>query len=247
MVPAQFTQVASGRVPPGGSVEIEVNLDEVAIASFALFDPSRSLGVTIRGASGNVIALNARDHGLIQVDDPATLVHLGYGFDKPRPGPWKVTLQAQPGLGADYALSARVAGGAQLRAQASELTPAVGQPVALSATLELAGRTLTDVAMEAVVHAPNGRRERLELVGSTMPLAGGVAPAGVRSVRRGRDREGPRRGSAHRAHGVSRGRGALDARRGSAARAPERRLPPACAFARAGAAVRSTGTGAASR
>ena len=116
-------------------------------------------------------------------------MHLGYGFDKPRPGPWKVTLQAKPGLGADYALSARVAGGAQLRAQASELTPAVGQAVALNAILELAGRTLTDVVMEAVVHTPNGRKERIEL--STMPLAGVWRPAasglyGIDVVAKGR-------------------------------------------------------------
>jgi pimeloyl-ACP methyl ester carboxylesterase len=194
VVPAQFTQVASGRVPPGGSVDVEVNLDEVAIASFALFDPSRSLAVTIRGASGNVITLNARDHGLIQVDDPATLVHLGYGFDKPRPGPWRVTLQAKPGLGADYALSARVAGGAQLRAQASELTPAVGQAVALTATLELASRTLTDVAMHAVIHGQDGRKERIDLGGSAMPLAGVWRPAasglyGVDVVAKGRSGE----------------------------------------------------------
>ena len=156
----------------------------MAIASFALFDPSRSLTVTVRGASGNVITLNARDHGLIRIDDPATLVHLGYGFDKPRPGPWKVELQAQPGLAADYALSARVVGGAHLRAQASELTPAIGQAVAFSGALELPGRVLTDVAMEAVVHLPNGRKERLDLIGSTMPLSGVWRPtvSGIHGV-----------------------------------------------------------------
>lgn len=41
--PTQFTQVFTGRVEPGGSTEIVVDLDAVAIASFALFDPSRRL------------------------------------------------------------------------------------------------------------------------------------------------------------------------------------------------------------
>ncbi len=55
--PVQFTQVFKGRVNAGGTKDLNVNLDQVAVASFALFDPSRSLDVTVRGASGNVIEL----------------------------------------------------------------------------------------------------------------------------------------------------------------------------------------------
>ncbi len=43
-IPAQFTQVFKGRVEAGGTTEVEVNLDQVAIASFARFDPSRFVG-----------------------------------------------------------------------------------------------------------------------------------------------------------------------------------------------------------
>jgi len=52
---------------------VTLNIDQVAVASFALYDPTRSLTVTVRGASGNVIALDAARNGLIEVDDPATL------------------------------------------------------------------------------------------------------------------------------------------------------------------------------
>ena len=161
---AQFTPVAAGRVEAGGSVEIEVQLDAVAVAGFALFDPSRALRVTVRGASGRVIALTAQEHGLMRVDDPSSLLTLGYGFERPRPGPWRVTLQA-PREATDYALSARVSGGAVLRASASPLTPVRGQVVTLSALLEHPQRPLEAVAMRAVVHRPDGSTETLDLPG----------------------------------------------------------------------------------
>ncbi|NML17799.1 PGAP1-like alpha/beta domain-containing protein [Azohydromonas caseinilytica] len=161
---AQFTPVATGRVSAGGSVEIEVQLDAVAVAGFALFDPSRSLRVTVRGASGRVIALTAQEHGLMRVDDPSSLLTLGYGFQRPRPGPWRVTLHA-PREATEYALSARVTGGAVLRAGASPLTPTRGQAVTLSATLEHPQRVPEGVAMRAVVHRPDGSTETLDMPG----------------------------------------------------------------------------------
>jgi hypothetical protein len=162
---AQFTQVFTGHVDAGGTTDVEVNLDQVAIASFALFDPSRSLEVTVRGASGNVIALNAQDHGLMQVDDPSSLVTLGYGFRNPRPGPWRVTLRA-PREATDFALSARVVGGAVLRSRASHLTPTRAEKVTLHATLEHPDKPLTDVSMRAIVRRPNGKSLSLELLGN---------------------------------------------------------------------------------
>lgn len=162
---AQFTQVFTGHVDAGATAEVEVNLDQVAIASFALFDPSRALEVTVRGASGNVIKLNAEDHGLIQVDDPASLVTLGYGFRNPRPGPWRVTLRA-PRMGTDFALSARVLGGAVLQARASSATPARAQKVTLHAALEHPDKPLSEVSMRAVVRRPNGKSESFELQGN---------------------------------------------------------------------------------
>jgi hypothetical protein len=161
---AQFTQVVGGHVDAGATVEIEVQLDEVAVAGFALFDPSRSLEVTVRGASGRVINLTPQEHGLVRVEDPSSLLTLGYGFDHPRPGPWRVSLRA-PREGTDYALSARVAGGAVLRCGASPLTPARGQPVRLSASLEHPRDAVEDVTMRAVVHAPDGGTETLEMPG----------------------------------------------------------------------------------
>lgn len=164
--PVQFTQVFKGRVNAGGTKELNVNLDQVAVASFALFDPSRSLDVTVRGASGNVIELKADVNGLIKVDDPATMVHLGYGFENPKPGPWKVTLAATaktPSAGTDFALSARVVGGAVLRANASQLLPPLKQPVTFTGALELPGKTLTNPAIKAVIRKPDGQEEELIL------------------------------------------------------------------------------------
>ena len=161
---AQFTQVVGGRVEAGTTVEIEVQLDEVAVAGFALFDPSRTLEVTVRGASGRVINLTPQEHGLMRVEDPSSLLTLGYGFDRPRPGPWRVSLRA-PREGTEYALSARVVGGAVLRSSASPLTPTRGQPVQLTAALEHPQRVPEGVAMRAVVHRPDGSTETLEMPG----------------------------------------------------------------------------------
>ncbi|MBL8207328.1 MAG: hypothetical protein JNM09_24055 [Blastocatellia bacterium] len=178
--PVQFTQVFKGRVNAGGTKEVNVNLDQVAVASFALFDPSRSLDLTVRGASGNVIELKPDVNGLIKVDDPATMVHLGYGFENPKPGPWKVTLTATaktPGAGADFALSARVVGGAILRANASQLLPALNQPITFAGALELPGKALTNTAIKAVIHKPDGKEEELVLSGGKvdwMPAETGV-------------------------------------------------------------------------
>ncbi len=166
--PVQFTQVFKGRVNAGGTKELNVNLDQVAVASFALFDPSRSLDVTVRGASGNVIELKADVNGLIKVDDPATMVHLGYGFANPKPGPWKVTLAATaktPSNGTDFALSARVIGGAVLRANASQLLPPLNQSITFSGALELTGRALTNTAIKAIIRTPDGKEEELGLSG----------------------------------------------------------------------------------
>jgi pimeloyl-ACP methyl ester carboxylesterase len=168
---AQFTQVFRGQVAAGTSAEIDVHLDQVAVASFALFDPSRTLTVTVRGASGNVINLNASQHGLIRVDDPAALVHLGYGFENPKPGPWRVTLHASPQTGAEFALSVRVVGGAVLRARASSIAPALTDAVRLVASLESAEQRLQDVSIEAVIHQPGGRTERVALRGQGRELS----------------------------------------------------------------------------
>ena len=158
--PLQFTRVFTGHVPAGASVTHTIDIDAgVTVASFALFDPTRSLTVTVRGASGNVIALSAEKNGLRVVDDPSAMVYLGYGFDHPKPGPWQVTLLATdrtPAGGADYAITAQLAGGAELSAEASNLLPIAGEAVEIRARLTLGGQALPVTAARAVIRGPDG-------------------------------------------------------------------------------------------
>ncbi|MBI5880143.1 MAG: alpha/beta fold hydrolase [Chloroflexi bacterium] len=165
----QFTNLHSGHLNPGQTENFTINLDSVAVASFALFDPSRSLTVTVRGATGNVITLDPRANGLIVVDKPESLVHLGYGFNNPRPGPWQITLATTgrtPARGADYALTAQLHGGAILQARTSELLPAQGAPLVVTAKLVLNGQPVAIRAASARIRAPGGSDETVALAGS---------------------------------------------------------------------------------
>lgn len=162
----QFTRILTGHVAVGSSVTHVVNIDRVTVASFALFDATQSLTVTVRGASGAIIPLSPVTNGLIMVNDPETLVYLGYGFRNPRPGPWEISLRSTastPSQGADYALMAHLTGGATLQAQSSILLPQLGEIVVVSARLELAGQTLPIETANAVIRAPDGRVEPLHL------------------------------------------------------------------------------------
>ena len=156
----QFTRVFTGHVAAGASIVQRVNIDQAAVASFALFDPTQSLTVTVRGASGNILSLTPANNGLIVVDEPETLVYLGYGFRNPRPGPWEVTLQATsrtPQPGADFALTARLVGGAILSATTSALLPRLGETVTLTARLELGGQNLPLSEAVARIRGPDGQ------------------------------------------------------------------------------------------
>jgi pimeloyl-ACP methyl ester carboxylesterase len=160
---AQATHVYSGVVTPGNPVRVEIDLDAVAVASFALFDPSVSLDVRVTGASGAVIPLTAADHGLTRVGDPAALVHLGYGFASPRPGAWNVDVLptlATPATGAPFALMASVVGGSTLSARVDLTLPAVAELVTVTAEVEG-----VDVVTElvAVVTRSDGATSRLVL------------------------------------------------------------------------------------
>ncbi|MGH9938904.1 MAG: esterase/lipase family protein [Blastocatellia bacterium] len=162
--PEQFTKVFTGHVDAGGSAEVAVNLDKLSVASFALYDTTRTLAVTVRGASGDVINLTPGANGLVRVDNPAALFTLGYGFKDPKPGAWKITLQATqqtPGRGADYALAAKVVGGAVLRARADRMVTKPDQPITISASLELAGRPMTGAAIRALIRRPGGGTEEV--------------------------------------------------------------------------------------
>src|SRR5262245_16084340 len=68
--PEQFTKVFTGHVNAGGSGEVVINLDKLVAASFALYDTSRSLALTVRGANGDVINLTPDANGLVEVKDP---------------------------------------------------------------------------------------------------------------------------------------------------------------------------------
>ncbi|CAG0991425.1 partial Lipase EstA, partial [Anaerolineae bacterium] len=162
----QFTQVFTGHVSAGASETRTINIDTVTVANFALFDPTRSLTITVRGATGNVIALDPTRNGLVVVKDPATLVYLGYGFTNPRPGPWQVTLAATnetPSSGADYALTAQLKGGAVLKAHSNTLLPKHDETVQLSARLELAGQALSIRDAHARVRSPDGATKTIVL------------------------------------------------------------------------------------
>lgn len=162
----QFAAVASAHVSRGGSTEFVVQLDQVTVAAFALFDPSQSVEIEVRGASGGIIELDPSRNGLTIVDDPAALVHLGYGFTNPRPGPWRVTARATdatPAEGADIALAVRTTGGAHLQASTSTLIGQIGAPVEIVAELT-AGEQPVDVTLAvALIRRPDGTAAEIPL------------------------------------------------------------------------------------
>lgn len=163
----QFNRMYTGRVPAGSQQALTIEIEpDLKVANFALFDPTRSLQVKVQGASGNEIVLDPVKNGLIVVDDPTTMVHLGYGFNNPKPGKWVVTLMATektPAEGADFALTAQFIGGAELQASTSALLPQAGEAVTIQARLTLAGQVLTIDQAEALIRSPSGKQEALTL------------------------------------------------------------------------------------
>jgi hypothetical protein len=172
----QFSRLYSGHISPDSSQELVIHIEPgVAVASFALFDPSRSLSTEVRGASGNVITLSAAANGLIQVDDPSALFQLGYGFNNPKPGIWKITLRTTektPASGADFALTASFQGGARLDAHTDLLLPRAGERLRLEAALSLAGKNLPVDQAQAAVRGEAGTSEQVPLTHSGDHLQG---------------------------------------------------------------------------
>jgi pimeloyl-ACP methyl ester carboxylesterase len=167
-VSQQFTRVYTGHLNPGETQDVVINIDaNVSVANFALYDTSRSLDVSVAGASGNTIELSAEKNGLIKVDDPSTLVYLGYGFKQPKPGKWVVTLLTTgttPPAGADYALMAVFDGGATLTAQTNKTVPALNEPVHVSADLTIDGGPVPIQSAQAVLRQPDGSAEILDMI-----------------------------------------------------------------------------------
>jgi pimeloyl-ACP methyl ester carboxylesterase len=159
--PLEFTRVYTGHVNAGSSTELTINIEaNVTVASFALYDASRSLTTTIRGASGNIIELTPEKNGFIRIDDPSSLLYLGYGFQNPKPGQWKINVQATqstPANGTDFAVSVYFVGGAKLQAGSSTLVPKLNEKVNLTATVSLNGQPLQITHAQATIKYPDGK------------------------------------------------------------------------------------------
>jgi len=175
-VSQQFTRVYTGHLNPGETQEIVINIDaNVTVANFALYDTSRSLDVSVTGASGNTIALDAEANGLIKVEDPSILFYLGYGFKQPRPGRWLVTLltsETTPPAGSDYAIMAVFDGGATLTARTDLTVPALNETVTVSADLTANGQPIALQSAQAALRKPDGSVETLDMTinGNTAAL-----------------------------------------------------------------------------
>jgi pimeloyl-ACP methyl ester carboxylesterase len=163
----QFTRVYTGHIDVGTSQEVVIPIESgVSVASFALYDTTRTISVTVTGASGNTIALNPEKNGLVIVKDPATLFYLGYGFQNPKPGLWRVRLQATdqtPSGGADYAMSAHFVGGATLKPDLNTFLPQVNEEIRLTASLVLNGQPIDLQSAQANIRAPDGISQTLAL------------------------------------------------------------------------------------
>jgi pimeloyl-ACP methyl ester carboxylesterase len=163
--PLDFTRVYTGHVDFDGSTELTINVEPgLSVASFALYDASRSVETIVRGASGNIIELTAEKNGFIQVDDPSSMLYLGYGFANPKPGPWKITVVATettPSTGADFAISVYFVGGARLEASSTTLIPRPNEEVTLSAKLTLNGQPMEIKEAKAVIKDSDGKTETL--------------------------------------------------------------------------------------
>ncbi|MGB7876808.1 MAG: alpha/beta fold hydrolase, partial [Anaerolineales bacterium] len=163
----QFTKIYTGHLDPGQTQDVVINIDaNITVANFALYDTSRSLDVSVAGASGNIIELDTEHNGLIKVEDPSILFYLGYGFKQPKPGRWVVTLlttEATRPEGADYAIMAVFNGGATLTAQTDKTVPTVNESVHVSAALTLDGHALPMQSAQAILRKPDGSEDTVQL------------------------------------------------------------------------------------
>ena len=111
-----------------------------------------------------MIELNPDTNGFIKVDDPSAMFYLGYGFKNPKPGPWKITVQATsttPSNGTDFAITVYFVGGAKLSATSNTLIPQINQKVELNASLFLNNQALQIKEAQAVIKDADGKTETL--------------------------------------------------------------------------------------
>ena len=91
---SQFSRDFTGHLQPGESADVSINIDpNVSLANFSLYDSSRTLEIEVRGANGNLISLDPTANGTLKIDNPATMLYLGYGFKQPKPGKWLVKIR----------------------------------------------------------------------------------------------------------------------------------------------------------
>ncbi len=177
----QFSRTLSGHMNAGETRELIIPIEpNVTLATFSLYDSSRSLQIEVRGASGNLITLDPQKNGLLLVNDPATMIYLGYGFAQPKPGAWKVKLISgadTPAAGADYALNARYSGGAILEAQTNPTIPTIGQAVTITAKLTADGQSISSASTEARLRKPDGSTEILTLSSADGLFSTSYSPA----------------------------------------------------------------------
>ena len=163
----QFSRVYTGHLNPGETRDVVINIDpNIIVANFALFDSSHSLNISVTGASGQQLDLDPVQNGIIRIDDPSTMVYLGYGFKQPRPGRWVVTLQtsaATPPSGADYAIAAQFNGGALLQTAQNITIPRLNEAVTITGTLTEAGAAIPLTGASATVREPDGSTQSLEM------------------------------------------------------------------------------------
>jgi hypothetical protein len=164
----QFSKVYIGHVNPGETQDVIINIDpNVTVANFALYDTSRSLTIRVTGASGQQLELDLVENGILRIDDPSTMIYLGYGFKQPRPGRWVVTLQSSettPASGADFAIAAQFNGGALLQTTQDITVPQVNETVTISGTLSADGAAVPLTSASAIVRQPDGSVETLDMV-----------------------------------------------------------------------------------
>ena len=167
----QFTRVHTGHLDPGNTAEIVIDIEPgITVATFALYDTSRTLDVVVTGASGKTITLDVKKHGLVRVEDPSTLVYLGYGFENPKPGKWRVklmTTEKTPATGADYAITAQFHGGAQLDTESDASVIQQGERIAVRARLSRDGTPLEMRTARAVL-----RDAENHITSQNMPIDG---------------------------------------------------------------------------
>jgi len=163
----QFSRVYTGHVNPGQAQDVVINIDpNVTVANFALFDTTRSLEIAVTGASGQRLELDPVKNGIIKIDDPSTMVYLGYGFRQPKPGRWIVTLSPGTGTpvsGADFAIATQFDGGALLQVTQDKTVPRVNEAVSITGSLTADGAEVPLTGAGAILHQPDGSVESREM------------------------------------------------------------------------------------